>query len=255
MSEGGSVLCEVTGAVAVITMNRPEVRNAIDLAVIERLGEILDDLAARDDVRAVVLTGAGGKAFASGADIAELRERRRDDAFRGINTSLFKRVEDFPRPVVAAIVGYCLGGGLELAMSCDVRIAGRSSKLGQPEVGLGIMPAAGATYRLPRLVGLGKAKELILTGDIVDAGEALRIGLVNKVVEDDAVLAEARAMAGRIAEQDPLAVRISKMSLNALARPMGDAALAVETLGQAILFDSESKRERMTAFLEKRRKK
>jgi enoyl-CoA hydratase len=251
----GPVLCDVTEGVALVTVNRPDVRNAIDLSVVEGLGRVLDDLAPRGDVRAMILTGAGGKAFASGADIAELRERTRDDAFRAINTGLFKRLEDFPRPTIAAIVGFCLGGGMELAMACDLRVSGTSGRFGQPEVGLGIMPGAGATYRLPRLVGLGKARELIYTGEIVDAAEALRIGLVNRVVDAAEVLPAARAMAERIAAQDPLAVRVSKMSLSAHARPLGDAAMALEMLGQAVLFESPAKRERMTAFLEKRGRK
>ncbi len=248
------VLHELRGEVALVTLNRPDVRNAIDLGVVERLTAILQDLAANDDVRALVLTGAGGKAFAAGADIAQLRERTRDDAFRGINSTLFRRLEDFPRPTIAAIAGFCLGGGMELALACDLRVAGASARFGQPEVSLGIMPAAGATYRLPRLVGLGKARELIFTGDIVDAAEALRIGLVNAVVDDARVVDEALAIAARIARQDPLAVRISKAILNAAARG-GDPGPALETLGQAILFESPQKRARMTAFLEKKSKK
>lgn len=246
--------CEVGEGVATLTIDRPEARNAIDLRVVEDMTRHLDELRDRDDVRAVVLTGAG-KAFASGADIGQLLERKRDDAFRGINSVLFKRVEDFPRPTIAAVSGYALGGGMELAMACDLRVAGRSAKFGQPEVGLGIMPAAGGTYRLPRLVGLGRARELIFTGQVIDAEEALAIGLVNKVVDDDRVLEEALALARRIAEQDPLAVRISKLALGAISRPMGDAAFAVESLGQAILFESEAKRARMTAFLERKKKR
>ena len=156
MSEAQTVLCEVADRIATLTINRPEVRNAIDLSVVKQMTEHLDALEPRDDVCALVLTSAGGKAFVSGADIAQLRERGQADAFLGINTNLFKKLEDFPRPTLAAIHGYCLGGGMELAMACDIRISGRSGKFGQPEVGLGIMPAAGGTYRLPRPGRAGK---------------------------------------------------------------------------------------------------
>lgn len=245
---------EVTehGTVVSITLNRPEVRNAIGAQMIEDLGRALDAIAADDSVRAVIVSGAGGKAFAAGADIAELKERSRSDALRRINAALFRRLEDQPVPVIAAIQGYALGGGCELAMACDLRIAGQSAKLGQPEVGLGILPGAGAIQRLPRLVGLGRARELIYTGRIIDAVEAERIGLVNRVVPDDQVLNEAKALALSIAKQGALAVRISKLALNAAGRP-SPAFETLDVLGQAILFESEEKHARMAAFLEKKR--
>lgn len=245
---------EVTehGTVVSITLNRPEVRNAIGAQMIEDLGRALDAIAVDDSVRAVIVSGAGGKAFAAGADIAELKERNRADALRRINAALFRRLEDQPVPVIAAIQGYALGGGCELAMACDLRIAGQSAKLGQPEVGLGILPGAGAIQRLPRLVGLGRARELIYTGRIIDAVEAERIGLVNRVVPDDQVLNEAKALALSIAKQGALAVRISKLALNAAGRP-SPAFETLDVLGQAILFESEEKHARMAAFLEKKR--
>lgn len=245
---------EVTehGTVVSLTLNRPEVRNAIGAQMIEDLGRALDAIAADDSVRAVIVSGAGGKAFAAGADIAELKERNRGDALRRINAALFRRLEDQPVPVIAAIQGYALGGGCELAMACDLRIAGQSAKLGQPEVGLGILPGAGAIQRLPRLVGLGRARELIYTGRIIDAVEAERIGLVNRVVPDDQVLNEAKALALSIAKQGALAVRISKLALNAAGRP-SPAFETLDVLGQAILFESEEKHARMAAFLEKKR--
>lgn len=245
---------EVTehGTVVSITLNRPEVRNAIGAQMIEDLGRALDAIATDDSVRAVIVSGAGGKAFAAGADIAELKERNRADALRRINAALFRRLEDQPVPVIAAIQGYALGGGCELAMACDLRIAGQSAKLGQPEVGLGILPGAGAIQRLPRLVGLGRARELIYTGRIIDAVEAERIGLVNRVVPDDQVLNEAKALALSIAKQGALAVRISKLALNAAGRP-SPAFETLDVLGQAILFESEEKHARMAAFLEKKR--
>jgi enoyl-CoA hydratase/carnithine racemase len=246
------LLVSVDGGVASVVLNRPEVRNAIDKAMVDDLHAALDELAAREDVAALVLSGAGGKAFAAGADISQLRERKSREALLAINARLFQRVEEFPAPTVAAITGWCLGGGCELAMACDLRVAGRSAKLGQPEVALGIIPAAGGTQRLPRLVGLGRAKELIFTGRTVDADEALRIGLVNHVVEDDQVLAKAGEIAASIARQGRMAVRLAKVALNASSRTGQDAGFLVEQVAQAVLFDSADKDARMKAFLEKR---
>ena len=250
-----TLLVSVDAGIAQIVLNRPEVRNAIDKAMIDDLHRALDDLGARDDVSAVVLSGAGGKAFAAGADIGQLRERKSAEALMAINARLFQRLEEFPLPTIAAITGFALGGGCELAMACDLRVAGRSAKLGQPEVALGIIPAAGGTQRLPRLVGLGRAKELIFTGRIVDAAEAERIGLVNVVVEDDQVFARATSLAAEIARQGRLAVRLAKVALNASSRTGQDAGLLIEQISQAVLFDSADKHARMTAFLEKRKAK
>ena len=248
-----NIAVSVDAGVASVVLNRPEVRNAIDKPMIDDLHRALDELAAREDVAALVLSGAGGKAFAAGADIAQLRERRSAEALQAINARLFLRVEEFPVPTIAAVTGYALGGGCELAMACDLRVAGRSAKFGQPEVGLGIIPAAGGTQRLPRLVGLGRAKELIYTGRIVDAAEAERIGLVNVVVDDDQVLARAAALAADIAKQGRSAVRLAKVALNASSRTGQDAGFLVEQVAQALLYDSDDKRARMTAFLEKKK--
>ncbi len=244
------IVDDARGDVAVVTLNRPEVKNALNLAMVEELHDALGDLALRDGLAALIITGAGDQAFASGADISELLERTHRDALRAINSGLFRRIEEFPRPTIAAVRGYALGGGCELALACDLRVAGASSRFGQPEVGLGIMPAAGATYRLPRLVGLGRAKELIFTGDILDAREAERIGLVNRVVPDDAVLDAALETAKKIAAKSALAIHLAKVSMNAFAR--GANAFEIESVAQAVLFESEEKRRRMTAFLAKR---
>jgi len=235
-----------------LELNRPEVRNAINVEMISALHMILDDWARRDDVRSVVLSGAGGKAFAGGADIAELRERTHKEAFWGVNQTLFQKLEDFPRPTIAAIDGYALGGGLELALACDLRVASKTAKIGLPEVTLGIYPAAGGTHRLPRVIGLGRAKELVFTGRIVEASEAAQWGLFERFVEADALRA-ALELAAQIAANAPLAVQVAKVSLNSLAR--GESTVAVERLGQALLFDSDEKRSRMTAFLEKKSKR
>lgn len=244
-------LSDGRGEIATITLNRPAVRNAINLQMIQDLGRALDVLEPVPDLRAIVFAGAGGKAFAAGADIAELKERGVGEALQRINAALFRRVEELAIPSIAAIQGFALGGGSELAMACDIRIAGRGAKLGQPEVGLGIIPGAGAIQRLPRLVGFGRAKELIMTGRIVDAAEAERIGLVNRVVEDAEVIEAAMETARKIAEQGPLAVRIAKAAIN-VAAGTSLPYDAVDALGQAVLFESEDKRRRMTAFLNKR---
>jgi enoyl-CoA hydratase len=246
-----SILVELTDRLGVITINRAEVRNAIDLTVVTEVTAALEDL--KDKVGCLILTGAGDKAFAAGADIAQLRDRNREDALRGINTTMFRRVEDFPAPVIAAIKGFALGGGCELAMACDIRIAGESAKFGQPEVGLGIIAGAGATYRLARLVGVGRAKELLFTGRVIDAKEAERIGLVNRLVPDVDVMTEAKKLAAEILKNAPLAVRLTKWSVNATLRA-GEPDTAIEQLSQAVLFETEEKKKRMTDFLEKRKK-
>ena len=221
--------------------------------MIRDLGSVLDELAEDESVRALVITGSGGKAFAAGADIAELKERDHQDALRRINAGLFRRIEEQPVPAIAAIRGFALGGGCELAMACDIRVASDDAKMGQPEVSLGILPGAGAIQRLPKLVGMGRAKELIFTGRIIDAMEAERIGLVNRVVPSDRVLETAMQIAKEIAKQGPLAVRISKLAINASGRP-NPVFETLDTLGQAVCFDSEDKHQRMQAFLQRKKK-
>lgn len=247
----GVLNASIADGIGHLELNRPEVRNAINRELIDALHATLDAWSERDDLRAVVLSGAGGKAFAGGADIAELKERTHREAFFGINQRLFQKLEDFPRPVIAAIDGYALGGGLELALACDLRVASKGAKVGMPEVSLGIFPGAGGTWRLPRVVGLGHAKELIFTGRILDADEAFAYGLFERLVDTDA-LSIARDIAHQIARNSALAVQVAKVSLNAMARQQH--AEPVERLAQALLFDSADKRERMTAFLEKKRK-
>jgi enoyl-CoA hydratase len=248
-----NVILDVTDRIATLTINRPEVRNALDKETVAELRAHLDSVRGRDDVGAVIITGAGEQVFVAGADIRQLRERRRDDALQAINSSLFVAIERFEMPTIAAINGHAMGGGCELALACDLRIAAEHARLGQPEVGLGIIPAAGATQRLPRLIGLGRAKQLVLTGDTIDAHTALAWGLVSAVTPAAELLSAARAMARRILERGPLAVRLAKLALNASARVDLDSGLLLETLAQAICFDSEDKVEGTTAFLEKRK--
>ncbi len=249
------VLVEVSGKIGVVTINRPEARNAIDRQTTVELRRALDELASKDEAQVMILTGAGGKAFVSGADIGDLKARKRDDALRGgINASLFRAVEDFPRPTIAAIEGYALGGGCEIAMACDLRVAGESAKLGQPEAGLGILAAAGGTYRLPALVGPARAKELLFTCRQLTAEEAWDIGLVNRVVPDGTAVEAAKSLAAEILKQSPTAVRLAKIAVNAWSKGGMDSWRALEDVAQAILYEDEEKERRMTAFLEKRKK-
>lgn len=240
----------VADGIASLELNRPEVRNAINRQLCDAMSRTLDAWSSRDDVRVVIVSGAGGKAFAAGADIAELKARTHTQSFLAWTQRMFQQLEDFPRPTIAAIDGYALGGGLELALACDLRVASRTAKVGMPEVSLGIYPSAGGTWRLPRLVGLGRAKELIYTGRIVDAEEANSWGLWEALVDTDAK-AEALRIAKLIAANAPLAVQVAKVSLNAAAR-VNHAPM--EWVGQGLLFDSPEKHERMQAFLEKKKK-
>ncbi|RMG18721.1 MAG: hypothetical protein D6731_01405 [Planctomycetota bacterium] len=254
MNDYRTILLDVDAdGIAWLTFHRPEVRNALDQAMVDEVRHALRELATRDDVRVLVLRGAGGKAFLGGADIRELRDRTRLDALRRINSELFREVERFPAPTIAAIEGYALGGGCEVALACDLRICTEDSKLGQPEVGLGIIPGAGATYRLPRLVGLGRAKELIFTGRLVSASEAQWLGLVERVVPRGRLEEEVRELARSIARNGRLAVRLAKQALNAQADGGTEAWQVLESALQAILFEDPEKRERMTAFLERKR--
>ena len=248
------ILFEGPGAdgVAVLTLNRPAKRNAIGLAMVREIHDVLGLLERDPAAGALVVAGAGGKVFAAGADIAELRERTAEDAAKGVNQGLFSRIENLPLPTVAAVTGFALGGGCELALACDLRVAGESAKFGQPETGLGILPGAGGTQRLPRIVGLGRAREIVLTGRIVEAAEAERIGLANRIVPDAEVLKAAREIAALMASKGRAAQALAKAALNASSRSGSSAGMALEAAAQGVLFESEDKRKRMTAFLERK---
>lgn len=243
------------GELAVVTVHRPEKLNALNAEVIQELGEAFEALKKDDHVQAVILTGSGEKAFAAGADIGELAVM---DALGGLQVSrtgqqVFLAIERFPKPVLAAIGGYALGAGLELAMACHLRVASENARLGLPEVSLGIIPGYGGTVRLARLVGLGRALELTLTGEMVDAAKAHAMGLVNAVVPREALLERTKEMARKILRNGPLAVR---MALEAVYRAMDlplAEALGVEASYFGLLASTEDMREGMTAFLEKRK--
>jgi enoyl-CoA hydratase len=245
----------VSESIATLTIDRPSVKNALDRTTVAECHSALETLERDPAVGVLIITGAGESSFVSGADINDIRQRTREDGLAAISSSLCARVDRFPRPTIAAINGYALGGGCELALACDIRVAADSAKFGQPEVGLGIIPAAGGTQRLPRVVGMGWAKHLILTGEIIDAKQALDIGLVTAIMPAAQLQVRARELAKRILRQGPLAARLAKVALNASARVDLDSGLLLETLAQAICYDSDDKREGTSAFLEKRKPK
>jgi len=230
----------------VLTLSRPERRNVIDEQMVTELHEACSLLEATPKVALII--GDGGT-FAAGADIAELRERGLTHALRGINSGIFHRIRQLPMPTIALLDGYALGGGAELAYACDFRIGTTRIKIGNPEPGLGILAAAGASWRLAELVGEPLAKEILLAGRVLDADEARAIHLLNEVVEPDALLTAGHSWADRINRQAPLAIRLSKSVFHAPR----DAHPLIDDLAQAILFETQDKHDRMTTFLNRKK--
>jgi len=249
--EYANIIVELAEKIALVTLNRPPV-NSINSGLLEELNDILDKLAQSQEARVLVITGAGEKAFSAGADITEFAEIRAGKR-RAVNVhDLFLKIENYPKPVIAAINGYALGGGCELAMSCHLRIAAREAKIGLPEVRLGIIPGWGGTQRLPRLIGKVKALELMLTGDHISAEEAMHLGLVNKVVPGVELMSETRKLAGRLASGAPLAMQaILRAVTKGLEVPI-EEGIKFEQEESALVFSSEDAKEGSKAFLEKR---
>jgi len=254
MSDLKHVRVEWDRELAVVTVNRPEKMNALNGEVIEELGAAFHDLREDEDVLGVILTGSGEKAFVAGADIGELATM---NAMTGVKTSrqgqdVFAMIEGFPRPVLAAVGGFALGGGCELALACHLRIASENARFGLPEVGLGIIPGYGGTIRLARLIGLGRAVELTLTGEMVGAERAETLGLVSRVVSRESLLEEAKAFLRKITAKGPLAVEKALESVYHALEVSTPDALAFESSLFGLLASTEDMREGMTAFLEKR---
>jgi enoyl-CoA hydratase len=249
-----NILVATTDCISVLTINRPDKRNALNQATCDEILHALDVLRSSPDSRVLVVTGAGDKAFIAGADIGEFEGRTA--LTQRVNMKgrrIFDAVEDFPKPVIAMINGFCLGGGMEFALACDLRFASDTAKLGQPEINLGIIPGGGGTQRLTRLLGEGKAMELILTGDLIAAAEAKTLGLVNDVVPAAELSSHVMSLAGRIAEKSPIALRMAKEAVKNASRMNLREGLDREIDLFAITFGSEDKAEGVRAFLEKRK--
>ncbi len=244
---------EAREGVYLLTINKPASLNALDTAVLGELAAVVEDLRTNESVKVLVLTGEG-RAFVAGADISEMVSKNPIDGleFGRLGASVFRAIEQLPFPVIAAVNGFALGGGCELAMACDIRLASAKAKFGQPETGLGIIPGFSGTQRLPRLVGPAKAKELIYTGEIIKADEALRIGLVNGVTEPEALIDEVLAMAEKIALQPRQAVALAKKAIDAGMQTDIDTAIGIENNLFALCFSTEEQKQRMTAFLNKK---
>lgn len=252
MMEEMKVLIETRGPVALITINRPEVRNALDTETWRLLQQAFLDLEADAGINVILVTGAGDKAFVAGADLNSLKARSSAATFNGETPKIVARIEKVTKPTIAVINGFALGGGLELAMACDIRIASRKAKLGQTEINVGILPGAGGTQRLTRLVGVAKAKELIFTGKIISADEAEKIGLVNLVVDPEALMEAGWAMANEIASKSQITVQVAKQVVSQGAETDLATGLMLEKLGQSFVFGTEDHLEGICAFLEKR---
>ncbi|MGN2339044.1 short-chain-enoyl-CoA hydratase [Clostridium cagae] len=251
-----NVILEKEGHLAIVTINRPKALNALNSETLKDLDTVLENLENDSNIYAVILTGVGEKSFVAGADISEMKDLNEEQGreFGELGNKVFLRLENLDKPVIAAISGFALGGGCELSMSCDIRIASEKAKFGQPEAGLGITPGFGGTQRLARIVGLGKAKEMIYTCDIIKAEEAYRIGLVNKVVSLESLMDEAKAMANKIIANAPIAVKLCKDAINRGMQVDIDKAVLIEAEDFGKCFSSEDQTEGMTAFLERREK-
>ena len=248
-----TVLFHIDGHIATITINKPQVLNALSTEVLTDLNQALDEVEKAGNIYAVVITGAGEKSFVAGADISEMKDKNKTQAaeYGAFGNKVFLRIENFPCPVIAAVNGFALGGGCELAMACDIRIASETARFAQPETGLGITPGFGGTQRLARLVGAGRAKELIYTCRTIKAEEALAIGLVNKVTKPEALMQETLAMAQTICQKAPFAIKQAKAAVNKGLQVSIDKALAIETEEFAQCFTTEDQKMAMNAFVKK----
>lgn len=254
MPDYNNILVETDGDILIVKVNREKAMNALNRETIDEMQKVFGHHWTDDKIKCVIITGVG-KAFVAGADISELAKL---DSLTGIETArrgqyLMKSIQNFPKPVIAAINGFALGGGCELAMACDIRLASAKAKLGQPEVGLGVIPGYGGTQRLPRLVGRGKAMQLILTGDMINAEEAHRIGLVDEVYAPEELWDKAMAMANTIASKGPIAIQLSKECIGRGLEATLSVGCDFEKANFGAVCGTEDKNEGMGAFLEKRK--
>lgn len=250
-----NVILKQENGISEVTINRPKALNALNSATLKELGQVVSEISDNNDIKAVIITGAGSKSFVAGADIAEMKSLNSIQAtnFSRLAQNVFSQIENLPKLVIAAVNGYALGGGCELAMACDVRFASKKAKFGQPEVNLGILPSFGGTQRLPRLVGKGIAKELIFSTDMISADEAYRIGLANKVYEPDELIEKSKEFAKKVMSKSPCGVRLAKASINNGLDIDLEAGLKYEANSFGLCFATKDQKEGMSAFLEKRK--
>ncbi len=255
MTTYNNVLYQTDNGIGMITLNRPKALNALNFELLTELNGLLDEIAQDDSVKVVIITGSGDKAFVAGADIAEMQNISplEGRAFGKFGQAIFNKLENIPQPVIAAVNGFALGGGCELAMACDIRIASDKAKFGQPEVGLGIVPGFGGTQRLPRLIGKGRAKELLYTADMINAEEAYRIGLVNRIVAADELLSTAKELAEKIMARAQAAVRLCKAAVNTGMDTDLESGIAYEAEVFGLCFATADQKEGMSAFIGKRK--
>jgi enoyl-CoA hydratase len=248
-----TILKEKEGRVVILTINRPEKMNALNQQVRDEMLELLDEIADDDSVGVVVITGAGEKAFIAGADIGEFEGRSPFDQRHAMRSPrIFDVMSSYPKPVIAMINGYCLGGGCELAISCDLRVASETARFGQPEINLGLIPGGGGTQRLPRLVGPGQAMRMILSGEMIGAAEAKEIGLVEMVAPADELRSKTLELAAKIASKSPLTLKVAKQAVRASQRLAIEEGILYERDLFCLCFSTEDKQEGVAAFLEKR---
>lgn len=250
-----AIVYEVKESIATITLNRPKALNALNQQLLTELNEAIDHIQNDATIKAVIVTGSGQKAFAAGADITELQKLDSMGAQKQseFGNAVFSKLGALPQPVIAAVNGFALGGGMELALACDIRFASPNAKLGLPEVGLGIMPGYGGTQRLARLIGTGRAKELVLSGEAIPAEEAYRLGIVNKVVDQETLLTEVEKLIANILNKSAAGVQMAKKTMDQGYDLPLENALAYEAANFGILFSNADQKEGMAAFVEKRK--
>ncbi len=254
MSTYETITIEKRGAVAILTINRPDKLNALNKQVHSEAVQALNELENDDDVRVLVITGSGEKSFVAGADIGEFKDETPiSQRSKFTQSTLFNSIDSFPKPVIAMVNGFCLGGGNELALACDLRVCSQNAKFSQPEINLGLIPGGGGTQRLTRLIGEGRSMEIMLTGDMIDAETAHKFGLVNHVYPAGELEAGTMELANKIAEKAPIAVRLAKEAVKFASRSNLDEGLRCEVDLFALCFSTEDKQEGVSAFLEKRK--